>query len=232
MRSADAAWAVILIGAAVAGCSSIPLPFASASNNGTGTGSNGTTPRLAAPGASAPAPSRNDAAPPISASVQRSFDEALRAMRAGRNDEAQRGFIALTQSNPDLGGPHANLGVIYGRAGKWAEAATELERAVQASPQQPLYANQLGIAYRQKGDFAKARAAYEKAISLDANYAAPCLNLGILHDLYLGDGQRALELYERYLALTPTGDATVTKWIADLKNRKPRPAATLRKEKE
>ena len=29
------------------------------------------------------------------------------------------------------------------------------------------------------------------------------LNLGILHDLYLRDGKRALELYDRYLALSP-----------------------------
>ena len=64
-------------------------------------------------------------------------------------------------------------------------------------------------------------AAYERAIELDAQYAAPVLNLGILNDLYLRDGARALALYERYLALTGGKDATVTKWVADLKNRKP-----------
>jgi Flp pilus assembly protein TadD len=157
---------------------------------------------------------------PVSVAVQRSYDDALRALRAGRNDEAERGFRALAQSNPELGGPHANLGVIYRQAGKLNESASELEQAVRINPNQPIYFNQLGVTYRQLGKFDKARDAYEKAIALDANYAAPTLNLGILYDLYIGDGARALELYSRYLALSPSGDAAVTKWVAELKNRK------------
>ncbi len=50
------------------------------------------------------------------------------------------------------------------------------------------------------------------------------LNLGVLDDLYLGDGAHALELYTRYLALTPAGDPVVAKWVADVRNRT-KPAA-------
>ena len=169
---------------------------------------------------------------PVNAATQRAFDEARRALRAGRAADAERAFKALTASNPELGGPHANLGLIYRQAGKSAEAVAELEKAVAASPRQPVFFNQLGIAYRQHGQFAKAREAYEKSISLDAEYAAPYLNLGILHDLYLWDGKRALELYDRYLVLSPGGDSTVVKWVADLKNRKPQHAMLTVKEKE
>ena len=101
---------------------------------------------------------------------------------------------------------------------------------MKASPNQALYFNQLGITYRQQGQFKKAAEAYERAIELDANYTSPLLNLGILHDLYLWDGKRALELYDRYLALSPGGDAVVSKWVADLKNRKPQPITVSRKE--
>jgi tetratricopeptide (TPR) repeat protein len=189
--------------------------------------------------ASAPAVAASASAPvvaepefTVSPAVQRRFDDGLRALRAGRTDEAERSFRALAKDFPELGGPHANLGVIYRQAGKLPEAVAELELAVKASPRQAVYFNQLGIAYRQQGQFAKARSAYERAIDIDANYAAATLNLGILSDLYLWDGKRALELYDRYLALSPGGDATVTKWIADLKNRKPAQAAAARKEKE
>lgn len=185
------------------------------------------SPQTAVAKAAAPA---NDA--PVSLAVQRSFDDAVRALRAGHAEEAERGFRALTKSNPELGGPHANLGVIYRQQGKLAESAGELEQAVKINPNQPVYFNQLGITYRQLGKFDKARDAYERAIALDANYAAPTLNLGILYDLYLGDGPRALELYDRYLALSPSGDAAVTKWVAELKNRKqPAPITVSRKEK-
>ncbi len=131
-------------------------------------------------------------------------------------------FEALKQLRP----------VRYGKAEK-ADAAVD---ASKANPQQPAYHNQLGISYRQQGRFDQAREAYARAIELDPQYASAVLNLGVLHDLYLGDATRALELYERYLALTPGGDAAVTKWVADLKNRKPvaqrSATATPRKEQE
>jgi Flp pilus assembly protein TadD len=164
-------------------------------------------------------------APPVDAAAQRSFDEARRALAAGQTAEAERRFLALTRSNPELGGPFAGLGLIYQQAGKPAEAVQQFEAAVKASPQQPAYLNQLGVAYRQQGQFDKAREAYEKAISLAPDHATAMLNLGILNDLYLGDPARALELYERYLLLTPAGDATVSKWVVDLKNRKPQTLA-------
>lgn len=92
--------------------------------------------------------------------------------------------------------------------------------------------NDQAVALREQGEFAKARAAYEQAIAADANDATATLNLAILHDLYLDDGAKALSLYERYLALTPGGDATVTKWLAEIKRRvKPQQAAADTKEK-
>lgn len=178
----------------------------------------------------APAPAPIEVQAPVDANAQRAFDAARRLLAAGRTEEAERAFAALAKSHPELGGAQANLGLIYGRAGKLDEAVAALEQAARANPKQPVFQNQLGIAYRQKGQFAKARGAYEKALDLDPNYAAACLNLGILHDLYLGDAKRALELYERYLTLTAAKDAAVTKWVADLKNRKPAQNTAVKKE--
>jgi len=155
----------------------------------------------------------------ISVDVQRQFESGLNALNAGHADEAARVFLALTKSNADLAGPHANLGLIYRQSGKSAESVAELEQAVRLDPQQPVFQNQLGISYRQVGQFAKAREAYEKAIALDPSYPAAYLNLGILFDLYFWDSKKALEFYDRYLALTPGGDDKVVKWVADIKNR-------------
>jgi len=224
----------LLVALCCAGCSLLPgasaeaqpaaaPPVAKAASAPAGAAS------AAAAVATTPTPIEPEVAVPPAA--QRAFDDARRAMRAGRMEEAERGFKSVVQFHPELGGPHANLGVIYRQAGKLPEAVAELELAVKASPRQPVYFNQLGITYRLNGQFAKAREAYERAIDLDPNYAAATLNLGILSDLYLWDSKRALELYDRYLALSPGGDATVTKWVADLKNRKPAQTAA-RKEKE
>jgi Flp pilus assembly protein TadD len=167
---------------------------------------------------------------PVDPRAQASFDTARRALRAGRSEDAERQLKALAQSNPELGGVHANLGLMYRQAGKLPEAVAALEKAVQASPKQAVFHNQLGITYRQHGQFIKARDAYERAIALDAAYASPVLNLGILNDLYLQDRKRALALYDQYLALAGS-DAAVTKWVADLKNRKDDHVALSFKEK-
>jgi len=184
----------------------------------------------AAPAAVVVAPKPAEPEVPVDPRAQAAFDTARRAMRAGRNDEAAAQLKALAQSNPELGGVHANLGLLYRQAGKLPESAAALEKAVQASPQQAVFHNQLGITYRQQGQFNKAREAYEKAIALDASYASPVLNLGILNDLYLQDRKRALALYDQYLVLAG-GDAAVTKWVADLKNRKDDHVALGLKEK-
>lgn len=223
MRSVENLSRAMLLSALVAGlggCAAVGEPFKAIQQGLT-------------PSASAATPAAAVAAKeaPVAPATQGAFDAAARALRAGRVEEAERGFRALAQANPELGGPHANLGVIYRQAGKLPEAAAEFEQAVKLNPKQAIYLNQLGVTYRQQGQFQKAREAYEHAIALDASYAAPLLNLGILNDLYLNDSARALELYGRYIALSPNGDATVAKWVADLKNRKPTTLATGRKEK-
>jgi Flp pilus assembly protein TadD len=224
MRSASLACLIAtVLASALAGCASVSEPMGAIRDAMPSFGSSSST---AAPRTGAAAFST-----PVNPAAQRAFDEASSALRSGRTQEAERAFQALTQSSPELAGPHANLGVIYRQAGKLPEAVSEFQTAVKLSPAQPIYLNQLGVTYRQQGEFAKAREAYQRAIALDPRYAPATLNLGILYDLYLGDAPHALEQYTRYLALSPNGDATVTKWVADLKNRKPAPITVSRQEK-
>jgi len=251
MRSADvsmARLAPLLAALVFAGCASIAEPMQYMRDSVAKVGE-ALTPASAA---SAPEPARAATAPspaasataaaavivpmvveaPVDAQAQAAFDQARRALRAGRIDDAERGFRALADKHPELGGAQANLGIIYRQQGKLPEAVAAMEKAVKSSPNQPVFHNQLGITYRHAGQFTKAKDAYERAISLDPNYAAPHLNLGILSDLYLRDNQRALEMYTRYLVLSPSGDATVNKWLAEIKNRKPDQALVSLKERE
>ncbi len=209
----------------VSGCSLLPAKAATASvgpaAEDTASSQRGAT-AASASGAkpAAVSPATTESAP-LNPSVQRAFETARQALAAGRAADAERGFAALTKSNPELSGPHANLGVLHRQAGRSAEAVAAFEKSVQLSPQRADLHNQLGIAYRAAGRFSDAKASYERSIALDASYAPAVLNLGILYDLYLWDGARALELYDRYLQLSPGGDEQVRRWVADLRNRNP-----------
>lgn len=223
MRSADclsrrlAAWLAV---AALGGCASVAdvvkKPVEAVQQAMAATPAPSPMPSPAATPVAAPAPIVQA---PVNAEAQRTFDAARAALRAGRTADAERGFRDVASKHPELGGAHANLGLILRNAGKHDESVAALERAVKASPNQPVFFNQLGVSYRHAGKFTKAREAYETALALEPNYADAHLNLGVLLDLYLGDNTLALVHYERYLALG--GDAAVGKWVADLKSRKP-----------
>ena len=201
-------WCVLpLLGALAAGCGSVP---------GASSGAPSAAATTAAPASVDPA-------------VQQAFDDARRALAAGQTQQAEQGFVALARAHPEFGGPHAALGVMYRQAGKLDAATAELEQAVRASPRQPAYLNELGVCYRMQGRFDQARLAYEQALAVAPDYRDVVLNLGILNDLYLADGGRALDLYERYLQLSPEGDATVAKWVVELRSRTPQSVAANRK---
>jgi Flp pilus assembly protein TadD len=227
MRSADIALRSVFLGIAgalLAACTAMsgksPTEVAAANPAG--------PPATKTAAATTPAVDAKRPAPALTPEAQRAFDAGVQALAAGRTADAERTFAALAKSNPDLAGPHANLGVLYRQAGRPGDAVTELEKAVQLNPARADLHNQLGIAYRGAGDFAKAKASYERSIALDANYAPAVVNLGILYDLYLWDGARALELYDRYLQLAP-GDEQVKRWVTDLRNRAA-PKTAARKE--
>jgi tetratricopeptide (TPR) repeat protein len=151
--------------------------------------------------------------------VQRSF-EALRELLPVRYGKAERGEgVAVAKVAPASSAAPGTS--VTPAVAPTPEAIARLEQAAQAEPRQAAALNQLGVAYRQLGRFDDARKAYEQAVAANEAYAPAVLNLGILQDLYLGDAAHAQAQYERYLVLTPSGDATVSKWLAEIKKRKP-----------
>lgn len=156
---------------------------------------------------------------PIPPEAQQQFDSAVAAMSSGNAAAAEQSFRALGDAYPTYAGPLLNLAILQTKAGKLDDAQKTLDAAIARNSNSAAAYNQLGIVYRRLGRFKDADEAYQRAIEIDAGYALAHLNLGVLCDLYLQQPQRALEAYERYLALSSSPDAKVSNWVTELKTR-------------
>ena len=144
-------------------------------------------------------------------------------MKSGRNTDAELEFQQLAVSYPQLAGPQLNLGLLYLRDSRLTEAEAAFKAALERSPTNPVAGNELGIVERKLGKFAEAEAAYQRTIAAEPNYAPAHLNLGVLYDLYLAQPQKALEEFERYIAIAGE-NKQVAGWLVELRKRVGAPA--------
>ena len=198
--------AALAVGA-LAGCSSAPeLPTTAEA-----TGQNAA---VGEEGANAAA-----LADPLPPEAVQQFDQAVLRMNAGDVAAAEQAFLLLAAQYPSYSGALVNLGILQAKANRLEEAEKTLRGALERNGANAAALNQLGIVYRKLGRFKEADESYQRAVQADPNYALAWLNLGVLCDLYLQQPQRALEAYERYLALAGTPDEKVNGWVTELKKR-------------
>lgn len=165
-------------------------------------------------------PSRShDPQAAVDGAVQRQFDKAVAAMRAGDYAQAIPELEQLTEKAPSLAGPWINLGIARSRIGDPQSAVEALRKAIEVNPASPAAYTQLGMVYRIGGDFESSRKAYLDAIEVDPGYSYAHRNLGILLEIYLQQPDQALQQYRAYLALQEEQDQEVQKWIVDLERR-------------
>jgi tetratricopeptide (TPR) repeat protein len=184
-----------------------------------------TTPAATAPTYALPKPS------------SRANSDFARTLALMRNDptQAMLEFQVMTQSYPELPGPHANLGLLHRNANQLAEAEAALAKATELAPWDAQIWTEYGVTLRQAGKFTEARAAYERALQANPSYAPAHRNLGVLLDLFLDDPLTAQTELETYTTLTGE-DKPVSGWIAELRSRNkvatPRPAPEAAPETE
>ncbi len=157
--------------------------------------------------------------PPVPPEATQQFEKALTLLGAGDFAPAAKELQRLSETYPDYPGPLTNLGILYLKTGKLADAEKTLKAATQRGEPSAVAFNQLGIVYRKLGRFKEADEAYSQALRIDPDYALAHLNLGVLSDMYLQQPQRALTEFERYLQLVPNPDARVPVWVKELQGR-------------
>jgi tetratricopeptide (TPR) repeat protein len=165
-------------------------------------------------------PMAGDEANAVPAAVERDYQQILEQLAAEEDSAAAASLERFIARYPDYPGAYTNLAIVYDRLSRQSDALRALDIAVSIDAGfAPAY-NRIGVIKRREGDFVAAEQAWRAAIQADPDYALAWHNLGILHELYLGDSAAALQHYERYQALTPDAvDPLVARWIADLERR-------------
>ncbi|MFV2056579.1 MAG: tetratricopeptide repeat protein [Thiohalomonadales bacterium] len=155
----------------------------------------------------------------LNTKVKQDYQKALDAMKAGDEAKAEALLRHVSVTNPELSGPHVNLGLIKFRAGKTEAAEAQFKKAIELNPESAVSYNHMGIISRSRGEFPLARTYYQKALTIDPSYAFAHLNFGILLDIYIGDLDQALAHYKRFQELNGEEDQDVRKWIIELQRR-------------
>lgn len=155
----------------------------------------------------------------VSDRARTEFRAALDAMEAENWERAAERLTAMTERYPSLSGPWVNLGKVRATQGQTEEAVAALEQALSLNPKNLDAYNQLALLKREAGEFERAEALYRQALEVWPFHARTHLNLGILLDLYRGEGEQALLHYRAYQQRQEEPDRRVAGWIVDLQRR-------------
>jgi tetratricopeptide (TPR) repeat protein/TolB-like protein/predicted Ser/Thr protein kinase len=113
---------------------------------------------------------------------------------------------AADQINDKLPEVHSVLGSAYIVTGKYAQAITELKRAISLAPSSDEAYRRLGAAYLASGDYPHAIEAFQKGVDLNSYF---WVNQNALADAYFrsGDYAKALQGFQQVTVLAPDVDA-------------------------
>jgi tetratricopeptide (TPR) repeat protein len=156
--------------------------------------------------------------PTLSPEERTSYQNAIDLIAAGNAEKATPLLNRLTQSYPGHFGSWLNLATAYYKQKKLPEAENALSKA-KALNNTPETYNLTGLMNTEKGEYTAAEKNYLSAIGLKNNYAEAHYNLALVHDLYYQDLENAIIHYEKYLSIVENNDKSVTKWVAELKQK-------------
>ena len=95
-------------------------------------------------------------------SPEKIFQQATQALAAGKLDTAEQGFRQVLRAEPNHAGALGNLGVVYSRMDRVADAIDVYRRALRIAPNEPGLLLNLGLAYLKLEDYSSAKALLAK----------------------------------------------------------------------
>ncbi|WP_432719786.1 tetratricopeptide repeat protein [Jeongeupia wiesaeckerbachi] len=114
------------------------------------------------------------------------FLRGLALTELGRNDDAIKTFVSLSEDYPQLPEPYNNLAVLYAQQNQYDKARTALQMAIQTNPSYSTAHENLGDLYARL-----ASQAYDKALQLEGNKGSAQTKLKLVNELFSRNGTPA-----------------------------------------
>jgi tetratricopeptide (TPR) repeat protein len=138
----------------------------------------------------------------LPAELRLSFDDGVRALKAGKLDEAEAAFRAVLEAGAGLAQVHNNLGIVYQQGGRHERAITEFRAAVRLDPDYAAPQILLGASLLALGRVEDARPPLEQAVKMVPRQALARLQLVRVLE-QLGDWNGAVDQYRVLRQLKP-----------------------------
>ena len=119
-------------------------------------------------------------------------------------EQAMDAYQKVLELNPGAAGALVNLGTIYYRLRKFAEAEKYYVKAIESDATYPLAQFNLGNLYDEQGRLPEAFDHYRRALALNPQYADAHFNLALLCERS-GDAMKAVHHWKAYLKLDSSG---------------------------
>ncbi|PYQ24532.1 MAG: hypothetical protein DMF79_01510 [Acidobacteria bacterium] len=112
------------------------------------------------------APASASSAQELPAALQAPFEEGVRALRAGKLDEAEAAFLRVLEQGGRLAYVHNNLGLVYQQRGQHKQAVTAFREAVRLDPGYGAPRLALGASLLALDEVGEAKSQLETAVKL------------------------------------------------------------------
>jgi len=145
------------------------------------------------------------------------YKEAIIALNKDELDKAAELFTTISERQPNIAGPWANLALIEIKKENLAQAELYVKTALDNNATMPQALNLSGYLAQKQGQINLAKSYYLQAISNKPDYALAHYNVALLYDVYLQDISKAIEHYQLYLTHIEQKDEATENWLEGLK---------------
>jgi tetratricopeptide (TPR) repeat protein len=131
---------------------------------------------------------------------------------------AEHAFREASLIQPDDPRPLAFAGVLYVKNQKWGEAARNLNRALERTPDNPRLQTALALAELHTAGTGPALQRLQAVTKQNPDYAPALFNTASIYRYWLKDPAEAKRWFERYLSKAPEKDSFVARARAELQS--------------